>query len=55
MVFGEWDQDVALEVRYEEGREEGIRLTAANLKKTGMPIDQIGNITGLSIDCIERL
>ena len=67
MVFGEWDQDVALAVRYEEGVEKGIeegiekgiekglRLTAENLKKTGMPINQIANATGLPIEYIERL
>jgi hypothetical protein len=37
------------------GREEGLRLTATNLKKTGMSLKQIADITGLPIDELERL
>jgi predicted transposase/invertase (TIGR01784 family) len=75
MLFAEWDQDVALAVRYEEGLErgleqglergleqglergleKGIRLTATNLKKTGMPLSQIADVTGLLISEIERI
>ncbi|GHV68127.1 hypothetical protein AGMMS49928_06790 [Spirochaetia bacterium] len=31
----------------EEGIEKGLRLTATNLKKTGMPLKQIADVTGL--------
>ncbi|GMO57181.1 MAG: hypothetical protein Ta2G_16760 [Termitinemataceae bacterium] len=59
MVFGEWDMDTALEVAKEEGMEEGmekgIRLTAGNLKRSGMPPEKISEYTGLSLDTINSL
>jgi hypothetical protein len=38
-----------------EGRYEGIRMTARNLKKKGMPLAEIAEVTGLSIEEIEKL
>jgi predicted transposase/invertase (TIGR01784 family) len=38
-----------------EGRYEGIRVTARNLKKKGMPLAEIAEVTGLSIEEIEKL
>ncbi|GHV73559.1 hypothetical protein AGMMS49940_08610 [Spirochaetia bacterium] len=39
----------------EKGREEGLRLTATNLKKTGMPLNQIADVTGLPVAELEGL
>ncbi|GHV74572.1 hypothetical protein AGMMS49940_18740 [Spirochaetia bacterium] len=39
----------------EKGREEGLRLTATNLKKTGMPLNQIADVTGLPMAKLEGL
>lgn len=39
----------------EEGIEKGLRLTATNLKKTGMPLKQIANVTGLPVAELEGL
>lgn len=38
-----------------EGRYEGIRVTARNLKNKGMPLAEIAEVTGLSIEEIEKL
>ncbi|GHV73561.1 hypothetical protein AGMMS49940_08630 [Spirochaetia bacterium] len=37
------------------GIEEGLRLTATNLKKTGMPLNQIADVTGLPMAELEGL
>jgi predicted transposase/invertase (TIGR01784 family) len=39
----------------QEGLQKGKRETAKNLKKRGLPIDQIAEDTGLPRDEIERL
>ncbi|GHV77391.1 hypothetical protein AGMMS49942_22120 [Spirochaetia bacterium] len=39
----------------EEGIEKGLRLTATNLKKTGMPLKQIADVTGLPVAELEGL
>ncbi|MCP4701287.1 MAG: Rpn family recombination-promoting nuclease/putative transposase [Gammaproteobacteria bacterium] len=39
----------------EEGIEEGILLTAKNMRQAGIPIQTIGDVTGLSIEQIENL
>jgi hypothetical protein len=38
-----------------KGREEGIKQTALKMKKSGLEIKLIANITGLSIEEIEKL
>lgn len=40
---------------YEDGKEAGIREIAANLKKSGIPIDIIAANTGLTVEEIEAL
>jgi predicted transposase/invertase (TIGR01784 family) len=55
MLMTEWNWDDALEVRWEEGREEGRRETAKNLKEMGLPIDQIAAATGLDPELIRTL
>lgn len=47
--------DTAMEKGVAKGIVEGIRKTAANLKKMGMGIDQISLATGLSVEEIKRL
>ncbi|GHV89385.1 hypothetical protein AGMMS50267_17450 [Spirochaetia bacterium] len=39
----------------EKGIEKGFRLTATNLKKTGMPLKQIADVTGLPVAELEGL
>jgi transposase len=63
MIYTEWDMDTALEVRFEEGREEGIERgrevrsveVARNALMNGFSIDQIQIITGLDADAINNL
>ena len=38
-----------------EGREEGVLITAKNMKKEGIPIETISKVTGLSIDEVGKL
>jgi predicted transposase/invertase (TIGR01784 family) len=71
MIFTEWNWDDALDVRFEEGVAEGIaegeimgkvegriegkEETARNMKAKGYPVADIAEITGLSIEEIEKL
>ncbi|MHC6201778.1 RpnC/YadD family protein [Breznakiellaceae bacterium SP9] len=67
MLFKEWNQVTALEVRYEEGFEKGIEKgigkgiekgiekVAMRMKGRGVPIEQIAEDTGLSPHEIVRL
>jgi hypothetical protein len=51
MLFTEWNWDDALAVRFEEGREE----IARNALAKGLPLDIIGEITGLDIETIRNI
>jgi predicted transposase/invertase (TIGR01784 family) len=59
MFKAEWDMDIALQVREEEGMEkgrmEGLKSVARNLQAKGMPVNDIAETTGLTIDNILRL
>ena len=59
MIIAEWDMDIALKVREEEGEERGMakerRKVAAAMKAEGMDADTIARITGLTVDDILRL
>jgi predicted transposase/invertase (TIGR01784 family) len=63
MLLAEWNLDDAKKVWWEEaleegmekGLEKGLRHTATNLKKTGMPLKQIADVTGLPMAKLERL
>jgi len=52
MLLAEWDLDVALEVREEEGIEKGVLKTACAMKEKGLDIGLIAEITKLPIDTI---
>ena len=55
MLLTEWNTEEAKEVWFEEGREEGIILTARNALAKGLPLDTILDITGLDKDAIENI
>jgi len=62
MLYTEWNWDTALEVRYEEGFEDGIeqgykekQTIARNLLAKGSPSEFVSEITGLSLEEIARL
>jgi predicted transposase/invertase (TIGR01784 family) len=63
MLMTEWNWDDALAVRFEEGLEKGLEeglekgleKVARNALAKGMPLDAIGEITGLDITTLERL
>jgi predicted transposase YdaD len=55
MLTTEWDWDTAREVWHEEGREERGEEIARNALEKGIPIETVQEITGLSLDTIERL
>jgi predicted transposase/invertase (TIGR01784 family) len=55
MLYYEYDQEVALEVRYEEGREDREEEIARNLKEMGVSPEKIQLATGLPLDKIEKL
>jgi hypothetical protein len=63
MLFGEYNFDRALEVRYEEGQEDGITQgitqeraeIARNALKEGSTVEFVQKITGLSREEIEKL
>ena len=55
MLLTEWNTEEAKEVWFEEGREEGIILTARNALAKGLPLDTILDITGLDKNVIENI
>jgi len=55
MLMTEWCWDDALEVRYEEGVEDGLERTARNLLAKSMPIEDIALVTELPIEKIRSL
>jgi predicted transposase/invertase (TIGR01784 family) len=63
MLFAEWNQEEALEYRYEEGRNEGRREGRNEGRKDdarraiakGLSLDLVSDITGLPIETIQSL
>ena len=55
MLLTEWNWDDALEVRYEEGTENGLKITARNALAEGDSIEKVQRITGLDIETIKKL
>jgi predicted transposase/invertase (TIGR01784 family) len=53
MLLTEWNLEDALEVEREEGREEGLEEAARNALAKGLPLDMIGEITGLDMETIK--
>jgi predicted transposase YdaD len=55
MLTTEWNWDTAREVWEEEAREKKGEEIARNALTKGIPVETIKEITGLSLDTIERL
>ena len=55
MLLTEWNAEEAKEVWFEEGREEGLILTARNALAKGLPLDTILDITGLGREALENI
>jgi predicted transposase/invertase (TIGR01784 family) len=57
MALSDWTSGInhAREEGIQEGMQKGIQETARNLKKLGIPAEQIAQGTGLSVDDIARL
>jgi predicted transposase YdaD len=59
MLLTEWNWDDALDVRFEEGREEGREKRAEEIAKNALakniPIETVMEITGLSLEEINKL
>ena len=59
MLLTEWNWDDALDVRYEEGLEEGLEKgkleIARKMKNSGMPFSEIAEYTGLPLKTIEQI
>jgi len=55
MLLTEWNQDEAVEVAREEGREQEKLIIAKNLLTKGMSPEFVQEITGLSLEEIEEL
>ena len=54
-MAAERDMLGALDAKYEDGREEGIKEVALKMKQSGMSISEIIKLTGLTSDEIEQL
>jgi predicted transposase/invertase (TIGR01784 family) len=58
MLATEWTLEEALQVRWEEGQEEGIEKAkledARNALKAGFSMQQIEQITGIPADKLEK-
>jgi hypothetical protein len=55
MLITEWNWEDAMEVRFNEGWEEGQEEIAKNALAMGMTPDVISGITGLEIETIKKL
>jgi hypothetical protein len=55
MLMTEWNQEEALVVCRDEGREEAQEEIAKNALVKGFPMESISEITGLSVEDIKRL
>ena len=55
MLMTEWNMDDALEVRFEEGREEEKIETARKALNKGLDYQIIQELTGLDIKTIQNL
>jgi len=55
MLLTEWNWDDALEVRYEEGTENGLKITDQNALLKGLSVETVHEITGLDIEIIKQL
>ncbi|GHT72106.1 hypothetical protein FACS1894110_26350 [Spirochaetia bacterium] len=55
MVLTGWDFDVAKQVWYEDGREQGIEQVALNALSKGMSMELVQQITGLPLEAITEL
>lgn len=51
----QWDNELAMQARFEEGREEGIEFVALNMLRSGIAIDKIQEFTQLSSERIQEL
>lgn len=51
----QWDNELAMQARFEEGREEGIEFVALNMLRSGMTVDKIQELTQLSSERIQEL
>ena len=55
----EWNMDDALAARFEEGRDEGIKVgiesVALNMLRSGMAVDKIEELTQLSAERLQEL
>jgi predicted transposase/invertase (TIGR01784 family) len=55
MLMSEWNQDEALEVAREEGREDGLELAAYNALTKGISVQTVQEITGLDLNTIDAI
>ena len=53
-AFLEWENQVEQRGR-KEGRKEAIRTIALNLMQTGMSLSQVSEVTGLSLEEVQKL
>lgn len=51
----QWDNELAMQARFEEGREEGIEFVAINLIRMGLEFANIQKATDLPLQRIEQL
>ena len=55
MLYAEWNQEEALDVRYAEGMEKGREEIAINALAEGASVDFVQKITGLDLETVKNL
>lgn len=45
----------ALDAKFEEGKEEALKIIARKMKQSGMSLSEIAEITGLTLEEVENL
>ena len=51
----QWDAEMAMKARFEDGRDDGIKAVALNLLQMGMSVNKIQEATNLSVERINEL
>ena len=55
MLDLEWNQEIAMQARFDDGRDEGIETVAKNLLNMGIDFEKIQEATKLSLERINQL
>ena len=51
----QWDNELAMQARYDDGFDDGVEFVAKNMIRKGLPLDIIREMTNLSVERINEI